>query len=173
MNRPRDFMLDEFIFTDTNIFAYHTIGHSRFGDECTAFLDRVEAGDCQAVTTDVVINEVIYFLQIHRGADLLGVWNRRQIEARIAADATFAAECWQDAEQFMDLIDGLERGGLIVVDVQPRHYRNACAVGKQLQFVVSDATHIVICQQFGIEHIASNDADFDRVPFLTRWEPRP
>lgn len=36
--------------------AYHIIGYARFGDECTAFLDRVEAGDCQAVTTDVVIN---------------------------------------------------------------------------------------------------------------------
>ncbi len=172
-NRLRDFTLSDPIFTDTNIFVYHQGAHPDFGPDCRDFLDRVERGDVEAVTTDVVVNEVTYIIQIQRAASLMGTLNRSAIHARMAADAAFAAECWLAAERFLDLLDALQHGGLTVIDVELPHYRDACAVGRQFQFFVSDATHVVICQQLGIEHIASNDVDFDRVPFLTRWEPRP
>ena len=62
---------------------------------------------------------------------------------------------------------------MTVIDVELSHYRKACAVGKQYQLFISDATHIVICQELGVGHFASKDTDFDRASFLTRWEPTP
>src|SRR5207302_9023494 len=127
----------------------------------------------QAVTSGVVINEASYIVQIQRAASLLGTTNRGIIQARMAADPVLAAECWLAVEQYLTLVEALQRGGLTVIDVELPHYGDACTVGRQSQLFVSDATHAVICQQLGVEHIATNDADFDRVPFLTRWEPRP
>lgn len=172
-NRLRDFTLSDPIFTDTNIFVCHQGAHPAFGPDCRDFLDRVESGHVQAVTTDVVVNEVTYIAQIQRAANLLGTANRSVIHAQMAADAALAAECWIAAEQFLNLLDALQRGGLTVINVELPHYRAACPIGSQFHCFVSDATHIVIYQHLGLEHIASSDADFDRVPFLTRWEPGP
>jgi len=170
-NHLRNFTLNDPIFADTNIFVYHQGAHPDFGPDCQDFLDRVERGGVQALTTDVVINEATYIIQIQRAANLLGTLNRSIIQARMATDGVLAVECWLAAKRFLNLLDALQHGGLTVIDVELPHYRDACTVGRQFQLFVSDATHIVICQQLGIEHIASNDADFDRIPFLTRWEP--
>jgi predicted nucleic acid-binding protein len=172
-NRLRDFTLREPIFADTNIFIYQQAGHPDFGPDCRDFLDKVERGGVQTVTSAVVINEASYIIQIQRAASLMGTTNRGQIQARMAADPVLATECWLAVEQYLTLIEALQRGGLTVIDVELSHYGDARIVGRQSQLFVSDATHAVICQQLGIEHIATNDADFDRVPFLTRWEPRP
>lgn len=172
-NRLRDFTLSDPIFTDTNIFVYQQGAHPDFGPDCRDFLDKMERGDVQAVTTDVVINEVIYIIQIQRAANLLKTTNRSVIHTRMAADAVLADECWFAVEQFLNLLSALQDGGLTVIDVELRHYYDACAIGRQFQLFVSDATHIVICQHLGVEHIASSDVDLDRIPFLTRWEPRP
>jgi hypothetical protein len=158
---------------DTNIFVYQQVAHPVFGPASRDFLDRVERGDVQAVTTNVVINEVTYIVQIQCAANLLGTTNRSVIHARMLADAAIAAQCWLAVEQFLNLVDALQHGGLTVIDVELPHYRDACAVGKQFHFFASDSTHVVICQHLDIEHIASNDADFDPVSFLTRWEPTP
>jgi predicted nucleic acid-binding protein len=98
--------------------------------------------------------------------------NRAALHARMTADPTIAAECWLAAEQCLNLLDALQLGGLTVIDLEQAHFAQACSVGRQFSLFVSDATHVVICQQLGIDHIASNDSDLDRVPFLTRWEPR-
>lgn len=35
----------------------------------------------------------------------------------------------------------------------------------------SDAIHATSCKVYGINHIATNDSDFDRVDFLKNWRP--
>ncbi len=92
-NRLLDFTLSDTIFIDTNIFVYHQGAHPDFGPDCQGFLDRVERGDVQAATTDVVVNEVIYIAQMQRAANLLGTFNRSLIHTRMASDATLATEC--------------------------------------------------------------------------------
>ncbi|NCO35117.1 MAG: hypothetical protein AUJ92_07115 [Armatimonadetes bacterium CG2_30_59_28] len=170
-NRLRDFTLSDSIFIDTNIFVYHQAGHPDFGPDSRDFLDRVERGEVEAVTTNVVVNEVIYVAQIQRAANLLGISDRRRLHRQMAMDGTLATECWLAAEQFLNVLDVLEEGGLTILDVQKSHYREGCSSGKSFQIFVSDATHVVICQQLGVQHLASNDVDFDRVAFLTRWKP--
>jgi predicted nucleic acid-binding protein len=171
-NRLRDFTLSDPIFIDTNIFAYQQAAHPALGPDCRDFLHAVEIDQIQAVTSTVVLNEVIYVVQVQRAAHLLGNPNRGVIHARVAGDAALAAECWLAAERFLSLLEALEHGGLTVIDVERDHFREAGAVGRQCFLFDSDATHAVLCQQLGVNHIASNDTDVDRVPFLTRWEPR-
>ena len=66
-NRLRDFSAGEPIAVDANIFDYHFDNHAKFGAECSEFLARVEAGDIAAITTSIVVGEVVRFLQMKRG----------------------------------------------------------------------------------------------------------
>src|SRR6266568_7529401 len=121
-SRLRDFTLSDPIFTDTNIFVYQQSAHPNFGPDCRDFLDVVERGSVQAATSSVVVNEAVYIVQIQRAANLLGSANRALIQARRAADAGLAVECWLAAEQFLTLLDALQRGGLTVIDLGLPHY---------------------------------------------------
>jgi predicted nucleic acid-binding protein len=170
-NPLRSFTTSDPIFVDTNILVYHQVAHPTFGPDSRDFLDRVERGDLQAVTTSVCVNEAAYVLQMQRVANILGTGHRPTIHARLAGDAGIAADAWAAVEGFLDLLDALERGGLTVIQVELPDYRGACVCGRQFQLVLSDATHVVVCQQLGVEHIASNDVDLDRASFLTRWQP--
>jgi predicted nucleic acid-binding protein len=47
----------------------------------------------------------------------------------------------------------------------------ATLVSKQLELLTGDALVVAVMQAHSLTHLASNDADFDRVPGLTRYAP--
>lgn len=44
-------------------------------------------------------------------------------------------------------------------------------ISRSCQLLSKDSAIAVIAQEAGISHIATNDNDFTRVPFLTVWRP--
>jgi hypothetical protein len=169
--RLSNFALDESIFVDANVFDYHHSNHPRFGSDCTDFLKKIETGTVHAVTSNVVQQEAMYFLQMLKGELLLGTPDRSRIHAKIAADAMVAQECWKAAEKFLNLLDALRSATLMFFEVDSSHARQIVELGKRYQLILRDAAHVCVCQVMNLSHIASNDADFDRVDFLTRWKP--
>lgn len=171
VERLSDFALADAIFVDANIFDYHHANHPRFGSDCTDFLKKIETGMVHAITSNVVQQEVMYYLQMHQGQSLVGTPDRSRIHARIAADAVVAEECWRAAEEFLNLLDALRSATLTVFEVGSSHARQIVELGKKYQLILRDAAHVAVCQLMNLSHIASNDGDFDRVDFLTRWKP--
>jgi predicted nucleic acid-binding protein len=47
----------------------------------------------------------------------------------------------------------------------------ACTISQQTGLLSNDALTVAVMQANGLTNIASNDADFDRVPRLTRYGP--
>jgi predicted nucleic acid-binding protein len=47
----------------------------------------------------------------------------------------------------------------------------ATLASKQFELLNGDALVVAVMQAHGLTHLASNDADFDRVPGLTRYTP--
>ena len=47
----------------------------------------------------------------------------------------------------------------------------ATAVSRQTGLLSNDALIVAVMRQYGLTHLASHDADFDRVPGLTRYNP--
>ena len=172
-NHLFSFTSSEPIFVDTNILLYQQAAHPRFGSDCRDFLEQIERGDLQAATSNVVINEAAFIAQTQCIAHLVGTPNRNVIRARLARDEAIAREAAQAVLRFLDYLASLQQGGLTVFDVEANHYREACKAMEQHGLFVSDATHVVLCRQLGIRHIATNDNDLDRVPYLTRWAPGP
>ncbi len=48
----------------------------------------------------------------------------------------------------------------------------AAEVSKQLSLLTNDALIVALMRRHGIEHLATNDDDFDGVPDVTVWKPR-
>lgn len=123
------------------------------------------------MTTSLVIGEVTRFLLMKTGESILGIQNWPHIQSQFRAKPDLAREMWQAAQQGLDYIDNLTRSGLSIVDIRAEDYRLAVPLATKFQLFGPDAVFAYHCQLRGIAHIASNDADFDRVPFLTRWKP--
>jgi predicted nucleic acid-binding protein len=47
----------------------------------------------------------------------------------------------------------------------------ATLASQQFELLTGDALVVAVMQAHGLTHLASNDADFDRVTWLTRYEP--
>jgi predicted nucleic acid-binding protein len=49
----------------------------------------------------------------------------------------------------------------------------AAAICQAHGLLTNDALIVAVMQRHGITHLATNDDDFDRVPGITVWKPRP
>jgi predicted nucleic acid-binding protein len=58
-----------------------------------------------------------------------------------------------------------------VVTVAPALIADAAAISQQTGLLSNDALIIAVMQSQGLTNLASNDADFDRVPGITRYAP--
>jgi len=47
----------------------------------------------------------------------------------------------------------------------------AALASQQFELLTGDALVVAVIQAHGLTHLATNDANFDRVPGLTRYEP--
>ncbi len=73
-----------------------------------------------------------------------------------------AAAVFLDANTLM----GIQAGA-----IAPPLVEAATLASQQFELLTGDALVVAVMQAHGLTHLASNDADFDRVPWLTRYEP--
>jgi predicted nucleic acid-binding protein len=55
--------------------------------------------------------------------------------------------------------------------IAPHLVARAAAISQQFELLSDDALVVAVMQEHGLTHLASHDADFDRVPGLTRYGP--
>jgi predicted nucleic acid-binding protein len=170
-NWLHDFTGAETIGIDANIFDYYFDQHPQWGPACHDFLLRVERAEVVAVTFSAVVGEVVQFIQMHTALALLGSNNWQRAQRELRTNPTLAADCGQAVLQGLAFLDQLKTGGLTLIDVSASEYQAAAQLAQSAQLLISDALHAQACRLHGVKHWASNDADFDRVPFLTRWQP--
>ena len=72
---------------------------------------------------------------------------------------------------YRDAIASIRHLGIQVLAVTQPVVESASVLSGQDDLLTGDATIVALMQQHGLAHIASNDADFDRVAGITRWSP--
>ncbi len=77
----------------------------------------------------------------------------------------------QSLTSFRPAIESIPKNGVQVLIVHPSHVAQALAISQQTGLLHNDALVVVVMQHHGLTNLASNDADFDRVPGLTRYAP--
>lgn len=129
---------------DTNLFLWHLRqDHPDHSPRATAFFAKIEDGEVQARTTDLVIFEAVFTLQR----------TYKQPKAAI-----------RDA-----LLPLIELQGIVLPG--KRRYRRVFELYIRHNISFADAFHAVLLGQLKLPEVISFDEDFDRIPGVKRREP--
>jgi predicted nucleic acid-binding protein len=154
------------VFVDANTLVYHFEPHPIFGPACTALLKRVELGEITALTSTHVLSEVAHRLMTMEAMKRFG-WPFAGIAQRLRQHPGEVRQL----SDFRDAIELVPKLGLQVVAPAASLIATGAAVSQQTGLLSNDALVVAVMREHGLVNLASNDADFDRVPGLTRYAP--
>jgi len=168
--------LDDFagaapIFVDANVFTYFALGTMAYQESCTEFLLKVEQGQIQSVTSDFVLNEVMYALLLGKGSELLTSTRISQIKKQLMRDAALSTACYKVCRDFWDYLTVLQATGLQIVSVSGREQELSMELGSRYLLLPTDALHLATCYHHGVRHLATADAHFEKIDLLQVWKP--
>jgi predicted nucleic acid-binding protein len=154
------------VFLDANVFTYWFANDPAFGGASTRLLERVETGDVLGVMSAADFSDVAHRLMTLDACNANG-WPYAGIGKRLKnrADAVRALV------DFRDALDDIRRMGVRIVDVTAVHVIEAADLSLAHGLLSGDALVVAVMQHHRLTVIASNDADFDRVPGIVRYSP--
>jgi predicted nucleic acid-binding protein len=161
-----DIAMGAAVFVDANTFVYHFIADPTFGTACTSLLERVEKKEIEATTSPHILAEVAHRLMTIEACQKFG-WTYAGIASRLQKHP----QNLQQLVAFQQAITEVGRLGLNVLMVTPQHVEQATDISRQHGLLTNDAIVIALMQSGKLVNLASADADFDRVPTLTRFNP--
>ena len=160
-----DLLPGESVFLDANTLVYHFSSHATFGAACTQLVRRIESQDLAGFTSTQVLGEGVPPADDHRGNHALG--------CRLRASATGCAYTPRSPQltAFRQAVDQILHSGIQVLTIPPPLLSTAAGLCQHIGLLTNDGLVVAVMQANGLMKLASNDADFDRVPGLTRYAP--
>jgi predicted nucleic acid-binding protein len=154
------------VFVDANTFIYHFTNDPTWGAACTRLLERIEHQELRGFTSTHVLADIAHRLMTIEAMDLLG-WPATRLAARLRKHHA-------EIPKLTVYQRALVRSAQIGVQVLPmleQHVIQAAQLSRAYELLTGDALIVAVMQGQGMIHLASKDADFDRVPGLTRYAP--
>jgi predicted nucleic acid-binding protein len=161
-----DIPAGEAVFVDANSLVYHFSVHPVYGSACKALIERIELKLLQGYTSSHVLGEMAHRLMTIEACTLLG----RHAQGIAPWLKRHPAEV-QQLTRYRQAIDELSLFGIQVLPIDARLISLAADVSRQTGLLCNDALIVAVMRNQGLTHLASNDADFDRVPGITRYAP--
>jgi predicted nucleic acid-binding protein len=154
----------ERVFIDTNIFLYAVFEHAAYGKSCHDFLKRVEKVEIMGFTSELALNELFHKLMISEIAEAEGIEanNAAKLIKREPEVIGDLRRVWVE----MELISSF---GMTLLNTST--YPEFVRLSREYMLTAADAAHIAAMQANGIMSMASNDRDFNRVPWLKLCRP--
>ena len=156
------------VIIDTNIILYTALDHPAFQQSCTDFLIRVEREEIQGFIPSVVLQEITHHFII---SELMEKGYGKSVVDCIAHYKRDPLIMNELSKTWIEIQRLFKINCTILYD-NPEMVRDSIPISRNFQLFTKDA-YIVSCAQFNkISHIASNDKDFSRVPWLSVWKPQ-
>jgi predicted nucleic acid-binding protein len=155
-------------FVDATIFHYALIPTFDTSAECIKFLNRAIDGNVLGATSLQVLADVIHKAMMSEAAQVAGI-NRSGIVGYLNKHP----ELIQQLTKWPLAISRLSAIPLEIVNADLEALRDATQIAQSHALLTNDAMIVALMQRHGITHLATNDDDFDRVPGITVWKPRP
>lgn len=152
------------IFVDANILLYYFTAHGRYGPACQKLLERIENKEIAGFSSAHVLAEVVHRLMTVEACQRFR-WSVRGIARRLRRHP---AEV-QQLSRSRQAVDELTLIGLDVLSVAKGHVSLAPDISRQYGLLCGDALAVAVMQAHGLVHLASRDADSDRVLGITRY----
>lgn len=164
---PLDLPDGSLSFVDTNVLVYHFVENPRFSPECREYLRRVVAGKMFAVSAEGVVADAVHKVMAEEARLVHGLDSGaiRFLQRHPAEITKLGA--------FVEATKQLERLPIRLVPVDLTIIRQSAELAQQHGLLTNDAIIVALMQRHGISHLATNDDDFDRVPGIQVWKPRP
>ncbi len=154
------------IFLDANVFVYHFSGPTPYTAPCTQLLQRIENGGLSGCTSTLVVAETLHRLMIIEAVATLHVSPQTAIR-HLKANPKEVARL----TQHLLVPDHIEAMGIEILAVGLDDIRTSAVVKEDHGLLTNDAINLALMQRHRLTYIASNDADFDRIPNLVVWKP--
>jgi predicted nucleic acid-binding protein len=165
-----DFVADEPIFVDANIFLFHAFDDEEYGEAATSFLARIENEEVEALTSSLVIDEVFFKILVQEAAAHLKrptIWNIK----RAMKEKTFIEKVYAPVLEYKTYLESLAFLGMRTVEVTSAHMLMAADIGTEIGLLIADAAHIAVMRERGISHLATADAELFNIKGITVWAP--
>jgi predicted nucleic acid-binding protein len=154
------------VFVDANSLVYAVVADPRYGPSCKRLLERIDNQDLQGFTSAHVLSEMAHrvmtleaITRFNRPLTGMANWLRRH-----------PAEVRQ-LTRHRQAIDEVRVGKVQALAVEGADVSLAADLSVSFGLLSSDALIVVVMQRNRLTQLASLDADFDRVPGLTRYAP--
>lgn len=154
------------IFVDANIFVYYFQPHPVFGLACQRLFQRIENNELQGFTSSHVLSDVVHRVMTLEAANLF----RRPMAGMASWLKQHPAEVQQLSRQTF-VVDDISLIGIQILPVTGPLVSRSADLSHQFGLLNNDALVVSVMQQHGLTHLASHDADLDRVLGLTRYSP--
>ena len=161
-----DLALGAAVFVDANILTYYFEPHPLYGAACHQLIERIERQELAGFTATHVLDEVAHRLMTMEAMAVLR-WPQAGIANRLRRHP---AEV-QKLTRFRQALEAVLNSRLQVLTIAQTLLVPAAVVSQQTGLLTNDTLIVAVMQANGLTHLASSDADFDRVPGLTRYSP--
>lgn len=155
-------------FVDANIFHYALVPTFDTSPACLSLIDRTIGGLITASASLQVLSDAIHKAMTSEAA--------RRVGRDRAGIVGYLKRHPELITQLVEWPQAIERLSTVPIEVLPADtglLREATKVAHTFGLLTTDATIVALMKRHGITDLASNDDDFDRVPGITVWKPRP
>jgi predicted nucleic acid-binding protein len=161
-----DLAAGDSLFVDANVLIYLAGPDPVFGAVCQQLMRGIDNQQFQGFTSTHVLAEVAHQLMIIEASTLPG-WTLGKVRQRLQQQPAVV----QQLTLFRRAIETVLQSSLRVLTLAPASLLDAAVISQQYGLLTNDALSLAVMQANGLTKLASADADFDRVPGLTRYAP--
>jgi predicted nucleic acid-binding protein len=154
------------VFLDANTMIYHFTTHPVFGAASSELLRRIEKSELVAYTSAHVVAELMHKLMTVEAVKRFG-WTQGKVTLRLRQHPDAAKQLIQ----FRVALTKLHNLSMQILPVTTPLLDAAATINQQTGLLTNDALVVAVMQAHGLANLASNDADFDRVPGIQRFAP--
>jgi predicted nucleic acid-binding protein len=154
------------VFIDANTFVYHASADPNHGAACKQLMERIARREIEGFTSAHVLGDVAHRLMTLEAMATLG-WAAKGIVPRLRHNP---AEV-QKLVRFRQGIDDIAGMGVHVLPLDLSLVSAGTVLSQQYGLLTGDALIVAVMRHHHLTDLASNDGDFDRVPWITRYAP--
>jgi predicted nucleic acid-binding protein len=154
------------VFLDANVLIYHFTKHPQHGAICTRLVERIEQKDLPGFISSHVLADVAHRLMTIEAMNRLR-WSPAGLAARLRKHHAEIPKL----VLYQQAVAKVPQLGIQTLPVTEPLVLNATRVSQKNELLTGDALIVAVMQHHGLTNLASTDADFDRVPWLTRYAP--
>jgi predicted nucleic acid-binding protein len=153
------------VFLDANALVYYFASDPAFGPACARLITRIQRQELRGYTSTHVLSEAMHHLMTLEAATQFG-WKSKIVQRLKEQPASV-----QHLTKFREAIEQFPQLGIQVLTIAAPLIAAGAAVSQQTGLLTNDALIVAVMQAHALVNFASSDADFDRVPGLTRYAP--